>query len=889
VLDATPEIGSSVLHYRILRAIGRGGMGVVYEAEDTKLGRRVALKFLPPELARDQSALERFRREARAASALNHPNICTIHAIEHWDGGHFIVMELLDGESIDRRIGTEPFTWDTIVEVGIQVADALAAAHQRGIVHRDIKPANILITRDGRTKVLDFGVAKIASASETETIGAATAAAKLTDAGTAVGTIAYMSPEQARGEEIDARSDLFSLAAVLYELATAQPAFAGKTAAVTFQQILGEESRRPRDLNQALPAKLEEMIVKGLEKDRDLRYQTAAELRGDLRRLKRDASSGRIDIPAASPSSGVRSLSSGAVVLHEARRHKPVAAVVTVLVVAVLAAAAYGVRALITEAPPPEPRPGSQMTLTNITTHGDAQGCGAITPDGKYVAYCTFAGELRVTQVATGATVVLGNYRGVSTFSPDGDYLLLQSASKEHPAGVLWMLPTLGGPARRVVTDIVGAPAVSPDGSKIAFVRAQRDERVTTVIIADADGSNERRLATTSRGSWLDYPGLSWSQDGRFLAGPQASTSGGARMRPVVIHADSGKIEAVGTRVWPAVGRTAWLPGNVILFSAPERPNGTYQFWTMKYPGGEAVRITSDARGFGNISVSPTADGHGIATIPVELVSTLWETNADATATPLQWTSGTREDGVGDIRPLSNGAVVYRSWDGTDENVWSVERPGATPRKLTRMPAGPPAVPADGRFVVFAARNDEGAGIWRMEPDGSGARALAALDEAASPLVTPDGTWVYFAAQTAIMRVPAGGGEATRVHELAYPLDISPDGRQLLVVLPNPADFVESLALLDAESGRLVKQVPAVPGQIWTARYGRRADLVAYLAADGNVTNLWERAIDGGAPRQLTRFTDGEIFGFGYSADRTRLLLGRGKRSGDVVLIRDFQ
>lgn len=884
----TPEVGSTVLHYRILRAIGRGGMGVVYEAEDTKLGRRVALKFLPPELARNVSALERFQREARAASALNHPNICTIHAIEQWEGGHFIVMELLDGEPIDQKIGSRPLAWDAIVEIGIQAADALAAAHQRGIVHRDIKPANVMITRDGRAKVLDFGVAKIASSSETETTGAPTAAAKLTDAGTAVGTIAYMSPEQARGEEIDARSDLFSLAAVLYEVATAQPAFGGKTTAVIFQQILGEEPQRPRVLNPEVPAKLDEIIVKGLEKDRDLRYQTAAELRGDLKRLKRDASSGRIDIAETSPSR-VKALSSGSVVLHEARRHKPIAALVTVLIVATLAAAAYGIHALITGAAGPEPRPGSRMTLTNITTHGDAQGCGAITPDGKYVAYCTFAGELRVTQVATGATVVLGKYRGVSTFSPDGDYLFLQTSNDEHPSGVLWMLPTFGGPARRVVTDIVGAPAVSPDGGKIAFIRPLRDERVTTVIVADVDGSNQRRLLTTSPGSWLDFPGLSWSQDGRYLAGPQTSVSGGANMRPVVIRIDSGQIETLGTRVWPAVGRTAWLPGNVILFSAPERPNGTYQFWTMPYPGGEAVRMTSDARGFGNISVSPTAAGTAIATIPVELVSTLWQTNADASAAPVQWTSGTREDGVGDIRPLADGTIVYRSWDGTDEGVWSVERPGATPLKLTRMSAGAPAVPADGRFVVFAGSQEGRAGIWRMDRDGSGARALASVDGAANPLVTPDGKWVYFAAQGAIRRVSAEGGDASRVQDQAYPLDISPDGRQLLIVFFKPAEAAMSLAVMDAESGTIVKNVPSLAGDIWTARYGRRADLVAYVAEEGDVTNLWERALDGGEPRQLTRFTEGEIFGFGYSADRTRLVFGRGKRSGDVVLLKDFQ
>lgn len=227
------------------------------------------------------------------------------------------------------------------------------------------------------------------------------------------------------------------------------------------------------------------------------------------------------------------------------------------------------------------------------------------------------------------------------------------------------------------------------------------------LIVADADGSNERRLLIGSKETWLDYPGLAWSPDGRRLAGIQASAVGGFRLRPVVVDVESGAIEPVGTRTWPQFGRTAWLPDNVILFSAPERVDGPHQFWTVKYPAGEAIRITSESRGFGNISVSATADGSTIATIPVDLVSTLWETNADASMPLVQWTTGTRQDGEDDIRPLSEGRVFFRSFDGGDVGVWSIDRAGATPRKLTSLPTGSPAIPADGRFVVFAARTDD--------------------------------------------------------------------------------------------------------------------------------------------------------------------------------------
>ena len=284
--------GTSVLHYRIVRPIGSGGMGVVYEADDTRLGRRVALKFLPADFSRDRPALERFQREARAASALNHPNICTIHAIEEADGTPFIAMELLEGESLDRRIADRPLAWDALVDTATQIAEALDAAHRRGIIHRDIKPANIFVTTDGRAKILDFGIAKIggSAAEQVETVAMNTVRQPLTGEGVTVGTVAYMSPEQARGEELDARSDLFSLGAVLYEMSTGRRAFEGNTSGVVFQKILDASAPpEPRSLNPTLPFALEQIIVKALEKDRDLRYQTAADLRADLKRLKRDA------------------------------------------------------------------------------------------------------------------------------------------------------------------------------------------------------------------------------------------------------------------------------------------------------------------------------------------------------------------------------------------------------------------------------------------------------------------------------------------------------------------------------------------------------------------------------------------------------------------------
>ena len=939
------EAGTRIGRYEIQSLLGTGGMGEVYRAIDTELNRAVALKFLRSEVAGDEKRMQRFIQEARAASALNHPNILTVYEIGQADGARFFSTEFVDGRTLRTALASRKPKLIEVLDVAIQIASALSAAHAAGIVHRDIKPENIMVRRDGYVKVLDFGLAKITERTTTSVdTEAATQALINTDPGSVMGTAHYMSPEQASAKEVDGRTDIWSLGCVLYEMVTGHVPFEGSTTSHVIVAILEKEPLPMSHYVDGVPEALEWIVTEALTKDREERTQTARELLKKLQRLKQ-----RVDAEAELERSVAPELlrsSTGAITTSgmsqgaqataatmamaerttarsgevSANRTQASSAeyatgqvksykkgVMLALLALVVAGLAYGIYRFTSR--DKEPATAKHMKISRLVTGVENLTTASISPDGKYVAYAVFNAEkmsLRVKQISTGsdreivAPIEAGGTGG-TVFSPDGEWVYYNYFHREKsPLGTLYQVPVIGGrEPKKILDHLYNIVSFAPDGKQFAFYRNFQKSGETALMVASIDGGEPREIARRGGQRWFQGT-PAWSPDGRAIACAVGTDAGGSYATVVEIAVEGGAEKPITSHRWRGqVFRPFWLKdGSGLLLNAMDLPSSPTQIWHISYPDGTASRITNDLTDYGRVSFGVTADSSTIVTIAREESSKVWLASPNTEEARAKRLTSGKHDGQWGLDLTPDGRVVYVGRTGDNTDIWIMNADGTGQKQLTsndELEQGVRVSP-DGRYIVFAASPPGGVPhIWRLDVDGGNRKQLTQGEFADyNPHISPDSQWIVFSSwrtgKGRLWKIPIDGGEPVQLTDIPFIGGMFlPDGKllfgQYFDETLSPARW--RAALVSFESGQVAK-VFDFP---LTAKHWMMTDerTLLYIEQRENVDNIWSRPLEGGTPQQLTKFTSEQIFNFAPTRDGKQFAVARGTLEADIILIKDFR
>ena len=914
--------GTKLGHYEILSQLGAGGMGEVYLAQDITLDRKVALKILPADLAENADRMRRFIQEAKAAAALNHPNIAHVYEIGKAEGLHFIAMEFIDGSTLREKIHREQKSLPKLLRYLQHTAEGLAKAHTAGIVHRDLKPDNIMITKDDHAKILDFGLAKLIGQQLPETLPDSGSSEVVTAVmplhsipGTVMGTVGYMSPEQAQAKtEIDSRSDTFSFGCILFEAATGHRPFEADSVIKSLHKLVYEPAPPLSEFNPDAPAELQRIIRRCLEKDPEERYQTIRDVAIELKHLRRDIDED-LDTPPARAESATQSSAQtvpAGTGQSTVSSHKWLAVVLLgLLIIPAVALVVVWRKQSSTKA---IVRHFQNMKITRVTNEGNVE-TAAVSPDGKYIAYTLEESGKRslwTKHLGTGSQVQIvpptdAYTMKASTFSSDG-YVYYTVNDEANPQGALFQVPVLGGTPKKLISRVSQPISISYDGKQIAFGRYHLNGTADELFVANIDGSNERLIITVAEPDWLGGSSPEWSPDGKLLAVAFGSenknelTGLNLGMTPIVISVADGTFKPVAPSRWVYIGRVSWFnDGTGLVFTAQEQQLGAAQLWQISYPQGDAQRITNDLNYYALYSLTLTGDDANVLAVQSDPVSNVWiATVGQAGREKLLTGRNNVLDGSRGIAWTGDGRIAFDSNINGKASIWTVSVAGGEAKPLINKGTddAAPEISADGRQIVFGSIRNGGNQVWRMDADGSNEKQLT-FEAGGVPgfSVSRDGRWlVYNPFIGGIRKVSTAGGSPTQLVAhggLCYP-QLSPDGNLVAYFYKDEQSLRPEIGIIKFDDGTAVKTIDlpltAFPGSYdnlfyrgWHWSPDGRA--LVYINTLGGVSNLWSQPLEGGSPRQITNFKSDRILTFAYSPDGRQLALARGSHTSDAVLI----
>lgn len=891
-------IGTTISHYKILEKLGEGGMGVVYKAQDIKLDRLLALKFLPPQLVASEAEKARFLQEAKAASALNHPNVCVIHDIQEEKGQQFIVMEYVDGVTLRKKFESKPLSLNDAITYAIQIGEALKEAHSQGIVHRDVKSDNIMINSKNQVKVMDFGLAKLKGS------------LKLTKTSSTVGTLAYMSPEQIQGGEVDARSDIFSFGIVLYEMLTGQLPFRGEHEAAMIYSILNEEPEPIQKYRPELSSEFLHVVNRVLEKDPNDRYQSVNDMLIDLRRLKRQSTRVvRTSSPEISVAQGDVSVPSPSSLAQPTKSKitkylwgAGIGVVGVLLIFLVMRFFISGEKRRVSG----NHYPFHSFKLSRIATNGKVLEA-MLSPDGKYIVYAvTESGKQSVwmrqvnaassIQIIAPADVGYGGF----TFSLDGEHIYYLAYDSRNREIALFQIPVLGGTPRKLVSNIKSPVAVSPDGRRLAFLRAFPSEGEEALMVCNADGSNQQKLVHRRGEDFFIATGgeaPAWSPDGKTIACAAGSTVGGLYINLLLVSVADGSSHLATSRKWNSVNRTVWTKDNrgiIVIGSEYQSGLSNNQILYLSVGDGEVHRITNDLNNYSGSSLSITADQSKLLVVQRSYNSNISVLPKGDYQRAKEVTSrSTYFEGMGGLDWTPDGRLVIQSQVSGNNDIWIMNGDGSNRQQLSTDSTGEnsPSVSWDGISIAYISWRDKTPHVWRMDMDGRNQKQLTSGVDDYDPTFTPDGKWIYFNSyrdkgKVKIWKVPSEGGELTKVSDEVMNLKgISFDGKLMVASYYDVKLDRWRQAIISTDNGKLLKVFDPPLTADWNPKWMPDSKSLLYSDTRGGVSNLFVLPLNTMQSYQLTHYTTDIISNFAWSKDGKYLAVVRGEQNNDVVLM----